>query len=66
MNQTEAWEAVLLAAEAYERIMTLRDARPLQRALAKVKPRVTRMRARLDFIRARKAGKLNRPSWATP
>jgi hypothetical protein len=74
MNQTESWEEVIKAAE--QRLSISEDealrhgkshALPsLAKALRKVRPRVERMRARLDFSRARKAGKLTRPSWATP
>lgn len=38
----------------------------LRKAIAKVEPRVQRMRARLDAIRARKAGKPRCPKWAMP
>lgn len=57
MNQTEAWIEALQEAHAFPK---------LGAALKKVKPRVERMRSRLDFARAKTAGKLNRPSWATP
>lgn len=44
-----------------------RNAMPrLAKALHKTKPRVERMRARLDAIRARRAGKPKCPSWAMP
>jgi len=71
MNQTEAWEVVIKAADWMVRTAekTNPKAGPvieLRTALKKVKPRVERMRSRLDFARARKAGTLNRPSWATP
>lgn len=72
MNQTEAWEAVYGAAFAAlslgirSGMMEADEQRRLAAACKKVKPRVERMRSRLDFARARKAGKLNRPSWATP
>lgn len=74
MNQTEAWETVEKA--ALERLIYLtrraktpakkQECRALRIALIKVGPRVHRMRARLDFSRAKKAGKQSRPSWATP
>lgn len=72
MNQTEAWEIVWNA--AVERLSHLTLKRPkqaakcarLERALSKCAPRVQRMRARLDFSRAKRAGKQSRPSWATP
>lgn len=70
MNQTEAFEAVYQA--AVERLSHFTARRQdkqratLERALNKVFPRVQRMRQRLDFIRAKRAGTLNRPSWATP
>jgi hypothetical protein len=74
MNQTEAWEAVGNAALEHLswlacRAKTLKqqqEVKLLKRAIQKVAPRVQRMRARLDFSRARKAGKQTRPSWATP
>lgn len=74
MNQTEAWEEVFKAAEqrfAISEDEALRHGKShalpsLAKALRKVRPRVERMRTRLDFARAKKAGKLNRPSWATP
>lgn len=74
MNQTEAWEEVIKAAE--QRLIISEDealrhgkshALPkLAQALRKIRPRVERMRSRLDVVRARKAGKPTRPSWATP
>ncbi len=74
MNQTEAYEEVIKAAQ--QRLTISEDealrcgqshALPkLAQALRKVLPRVQRMRTRLDFSRARKAGKQSRPSWATP
>lgn len=73
MNLTEAWEMVIKAAEITQRLIERGDLDEdacgiprLTQALTKVTPRVQRMRARLDFIRAKKAGKQNRPSWATP
>lgn len=73
MNQTEAWETVIKAAKISLALIERGDldddacdTPKLATALRKVAPRVERMRARLDFLRARKAGTLNRPSWATP
>lgn len=71
MTVTEAFEWVTAAAEtmvqkADEQRMKDEGIENLRRALKRVQPRVQRMRARLDFARARRAGKLNRPSWATP
>lgn len=74
MNQTEAWELVFAAAVARYARMALTAKSKAERqavkdmdvALKKVSLRVHRMRARLDFARARKAGKQTRPSWATP
>lgn len=69
MNQTEAWEIVIKAAESRLFIADSEAAHAfpkLAAALKKVKPRVERMRSRLNFARARKAGTLNRPQWATP
>jgi len=74
MNQTEAWEAVYNAALERLSWQVLRaktraqkaECKTLERALRKVGTRVHRMRSRLEFARARKAGTLNRPSWATP
>jgi hypothetical protein len=74
MNLTEAWEEVIKAAEqrlAISEDDALRHGKShalpkLAQALRKVRPRVERMRSRLDFSRAKKAGKQTRPSWATP
>lgn len=79
MNQTEAMETVLEAADIFCRLNLLEKGRPmvmvkigngdshnLVSALRKITPRVQRMRARLDFSRAKKAGKQSRPSWAAP
>lgn len=74
MNQTEAMEAVYNGAVQHLGRLFLRaksrkqkqECKALERALHKVWPRVERMRARLDFSRARKAGTQSRPSWATP
>jgi acyl-coenzyme A synthetase/AMP-(fatty) acid ligase len=74
MNLTEAMEEILKAAE--QRLIISEDealrhgkshALPkLAQALRKIRPRVEHMRERLDFSRAKKAGKQTRPSWATP
>jgi hypothetical protein len=67
MNLTESWELVIRAAELCRDDPRWSAAMPrLAKALTKVKPRVERMRSRLDFSRARKAGTQTRPSWATP
>jgi len=68
MNLTESWELVIKAAElCRDDPAGLGLQTPhLAKAIKKVKPRVERMRARLDFIRARKAGKPTGPSWAIP
>lgn len=71
MNVTEAWEAVIRAADWMVRTGEKTDPKAgpvveLRAALKKVTPRVQRMRSRLDFIRAKKAGKQTRPNWATP
>lgn len=72
MNITEAYEAVYMAAVAYlakqkrNSKSAQREQANLERALKKISPRIQRMRSRLDFSRARRAGKQSRPSWATP
>jgi hypothetical protein len=73
MNMTEAWEVVIRAAEIAQTLVERGDLDDeacgianLSRAITKVKPRAGRMRSRVDFARARKAGPLNRPKWATP
>lgn len=59
MNQTEAWETVLVAANDHSRrtkkIAIDGESRDLSKALQKVGPKVAAMRVRLDVIRARKA-----------
>ena len=71
MNVTEAYEWVATAAQtmvqrADQQGMQDEGIENLRRALKHVQPRVHRMRSRLDFIRAKKAGKQTRPNWATP
>ncbi|MBE7497089.1 MAG: hypothetical protein HS117_19280 [Verrucomicrobiaceae bacterium] len=67
MNITEAWEQVLRAAEMYRDSESGWAAMPrLPKAITKVKPRVERMRQRLDSARARRAGKPKCPRWAEP
>ncbi|MGV3661339.1 MAG: hypothetical protein ACO1TE_14215 [Prosthecobacter sp.] len=62
MNQTEAWEEVLSAADAFAEQLRREELQfggnrraKLVKALAKVRPRITLMRSRLDTIRARLA-----------
>jgi hypothetical protein len=72
MNITEAFEEVLAAAQSMVAYSERNDDKmpdcivKLRRAIAKVEPRVKRMRSRLDAIRARKSGKPNCPKWAMP
>lgn len=72
MNQTEAWELVVRAAESRLFIADIeaqQDAHAFPKpatALKKIKPRVERMRSRLDFARARRAGKPRCPKGLEP
>jgi len=73
MNQTEAYELVLKAAQNFlqidetESTLTGHRMMPrLQAAINKVEPRVNRMRSKLDFLRSTRAGKPNLPSWMAP
>jgi hypothetical protein len=72
VNQTEAWEWVLGAAEGliyHAEKQGLPDdegLRALRKAVPKVKPKIERMRARLDDSRARRAGKPKLPAWMKP
>lgn len=73
MNNTEAWEMVIKAAQNFAQIdeteATINGAPmmpKLNAALKRVTPRVDRMRSRLDAIRAQKSGKPNCPKWAMP
>lgn len=72
MNTTEAWELVVKAAESR---LFIADAEAhhashafpkLASALKRIKPRVERMRSRLDHLRARKAGKPRCPKGLEP
>lgn len=72
MNQTEAWELVVRAAESRlfiddcEAVLAPRTFPSLAAALKKIKPRVERMRSRLDHLRARKAGNPRCPKGLEP
>lgn len=73
MNNTEAWEMVIKAAEKFAQIdeteATLNGALmmpKLKAALNRVTPRVERMRSKLDFMRAARAGKPKLPAWMAP
>lgn len=67
MNQTEAWELVIRAAEMCQQDERWRNAMPrLAKAISRTKPKVEKMRARLDDQRARRAGKPKCPAWARP
>lgn len=73
MNNTEAWEMVIKAAENFMRIDETESAATgtrmmpkLQAALNRVTPRVDRMRAKLDFARAARSGRPKLPSWMAP
>ena len=68
MNQTEAWELVIKAAElCRDDPAGLGLQTPhLAKAIKKVKPRVERMRSRLECIRARRAGKPKCPRGLEP
>ena len=71
MNQTEAWEWIVTASEtmvqkADEQGMLDEGIENLRRALNRVKPRVERMRSRLDHLRARRAGKPRCPKGLEP
>lgn len=64
MNITEAWERILSAAESTVKHFSMHDLMrgkgndpTLIRALSIIRPRVKRMRSRLDHARARMAGK---------
>ncbi len=70
MNQTEANEAVLKAAELFEArvpgaCVTLPSGRVIRLSVAirKVTPKIARMRSRLDALRARKTPVKNGPQW---
>jgi hypothetical protein len=70
MNQTEAWEAVLKAAQLFHSstpgaCVTPEGGKPqkLSVALLKVTPRIKRMRERLDALRARRKPMTNGPEW---
>jgi len=56
MNLTEAWESVLKAAEAVAD-EDLLNSKELHKACRMVRPRVERMRGRLEALRARRAGR---------
>jgi hypothetical protein len=71
MNQTEAWEAVLKAAQLFHHsfpgaCVTPEGGKPqkLSLALLKVTPKVKRMRERLDALRARRKPIKSGPEWA--
>lgn len=69
MNQTEAWEWVLGAAESIVRFHQNQDdegVKMLRKAIPKVKPKIVRMRERLDDARARRAGTPKLPAWMKP
>ncbi len=67
MNQTEAWEMVIRAAQLCRDDPHWSAAMPrLAKAIMKVKPRVERMRSRLDYARARRAGKPRCPKGLEP
>lgn len=73
MNLTECWQLVLNAAVAFEeeqvRAVAMYGTRgmpELSTAIHKVRPKVERMQARLEALRARRAGKPLRPKWAEP
>jgi len=67
MTQTEAWELVIRAAELCRDDPRWSAAMPrLPRAILKTKPKVERMRARLDDLRARRAGAPKLPAWMKP
>ena len=70
MNQTEAWEIVMKAAELFNHQVPgacLRaldgTAGKLEVALRKTKPRVVRMRQRLEDIRQRRKKVTKGPKW---
>lgn len=74
MNVTEAQEELLAAAQSMLAradhqgggMSRLQCVRNLRRAVQIMTPRVARMRARLNDIRARRAGCPNCPKWAAP
>ncbi len=73
MNMTEAWETVIRAAEIARTLVergNLDDEAcgiaKISTAINKVKPRVERMRSRLDHARARRAGKPRCPKGLEP
>lgn len=67
MNITEAYEEVLRAAKMCRDDARWRAAMPrLPKAILKIQPRVERMRERLDFWRARRAGKPRCPKGLEP